>query len=116
MGNDLSYCILFLSYFIFVSSNPDKDSQVDVLSQGFDRETDSINSHETIAERVCKFLHGCRTFKERVKETEVAKKTLTANLEVGNFFTHPPLSSLDDDDYFHTVQHIHHVHPAPPAI
>ena len=56
MGKDLPYCILFLSYFIFVSSNLDKDSQVDVFSQGFERETEGINNHETIAERVCNFV------------------------------------------------------------
>ena len=54
MGKDLSYCVLFLLYFILVSSNPVKDSLEDEISQGFERERDGINIQETIADRVCK--------------------------------------------------------------
>ena len=54
MGKDLSYCIFFLSFLVFIASNPVKDSLVDEISQGFERERDGINMHETIADRVCK--------------------------------------------------------------
>ena len=56
MGRDLPYIIIFLFYFIFVSSNPVRDSHEDVLSQGFERERDGIKNHESVAERVSKLL------------------------------------------------------------
>ena len=54
MGKDLSYCIFFLIFLVFIASNPIKDSLVDEISQVFERERDGINMHETIADRVCK--------------------------------------------------------------
>ena len=54
MGKDLSYCVLFLLYFILVSSNPVKDSLEDEISQEFERERDGNNIQETIADRVCR--------------------------------------------------------------
>ena len=52
MGRNLSYCILFLSSLVFISSNPAMESREDIYSQGLEIGKDEINSHQDIAERV----------------------------------------------------------------
>ena len=52
MGRNLSYCILFLSSLVFISSNPAMESQEDIYSQGLETVKDEMNNHQDIAERV----------------------------------------------------------------
>ena len=52
MGRNLSYCILFLSSLVFISSNPAMESREDIYSQGLEIGKDEINNHLDIAERV----------------------------------------------------------------